>query len=348
MNKMIISLWMAEATFFTSQAQITVNGAGATFPSPVYRVWAYNFKESVDNKIAVNYQGVGSGAGVSQLIAGTVDFGATDNPLTLAEQEQHGLLQFPMLAGGVVLVVNLPSLKQPITLSGEVLADIFAGRITVWNDAAIAALNPKIKLPKLKITVVSRSDASGTTFIFTHYLSQVSENWAKQIGTGPAVKFPVGIGGQKNPGVCNNVARIPGSIGYTEYTYAIEAKLKMTNLVNAAKQVVTPSPDTFQNAAAYADWDNAPGYYMVLTNQPGEQSWPITGITYILVRKQQSDIEQATAMFQYFQYCFSSGKMAAKKLNYVPLPDSLATQIRNSWVENIVLPDNKKLAELLP
>ncbi len=303
-----------------SQAgDVAITGAGASFPAPVYRQWTYSYSEQ-NPGIQITYQSVGSGAGLNQIKSGTVDFAGTDSPLTLQQQEESGLVQFPMLTGGVVVIVNVPGVKDSqLLLSKEVLADIYLGKIRFWNDPAIKALNPGLRLPKLKITVVHRSDSSGTSFIFTNYLSKVSPAWKSQVGQGSSVKWPVGIGGQKNPGVCNTVSKVRGSIGYTEYTYAVEAKLVCACLENAAGNYVAPSQDSFSAAAACADWKNAPGFYMELTNVPGAKSWPITGVTYILLRKDTPDNVKKT-LRDYFMWCYTDGAATAKKLNYVALP----------------------------
>jgi len=303
-----------------SQAgDVAITGAGASFPAPVYRQWTYSYSEQ-NPGIQITYQSVGSGAGLNQIKSGTVDFAGTDSPLTLQQQEESGLVQFPMLTGGVVVIVNVPGVKDSqLLLSKEVLADIYLGKIRFWNDPAIKALNPGLRLPKLKITVVHRSDSSGTSFIFTNYLSKVSPAWKSQVGQGASVKWPVGIGGQKNPGVCNTVSKVRGSIGYTEYTYAVEAKLACACLENAAGNYVAPSQDSFSAAAACADWKNAPGFYMELTNVPGAKSWPITGVTYILLRKDTPDNVKKT-LRDYFMWCYTDGAATAKKLNYVALP----------------------------
>ena len=254
MIKEILTGTLAAASALAANAdELTLNGAGASFPAPVYQLWTYAYTQT--GKAKVNYQSLGSGAGISQIKAGTVDFAGSDNPLSLQEQEEAGLVQFPMLTGGVVVIVNVPGVKSgELKLSRAVLADIFLGKITNWNDPAIAAINPGVKLPKsLPITVVRRSDSSGTTFIFTDYLSKISGEWKEKVGAGSAVKWPVGIGGQKNPGVCNNVAKIRGSIGYTEYTYAVETRLPMAILKNRAGKFVAPTPDTFKASAANAE-----------------------------------------------------------------------------------------------
>lgn len=304
-------------------------GAGASFPAPVYRQWTYSYSEE-NPGTQITYQSLGSGAGLNQIKAGTVDFAGSDNPLTLEQQQESGLIQFPMLTGGVVVIVNIPGVKDgALQLSQDVLARIYLGEIQYWNDAAIRALNPKLRLPKMKITVVRRSDSSGTSFIFTNYLSKISADWKNKVGQGSSVKWPVGIGGQKNPGVCNMVAKIKGSIGYTEYTYAVEAKLACACLENADGKFVKPSQQSFSAAASCADWKNAPGFYMELTNVPGAQSWPITGVTYILMRKDAS-AEKRAALRDYFMWCFTEGADQATKLNYVALPQDVVELVKPS------------------
>ncbi len=324
---LIGSLATVSAVASASADVLTLNGAGASFPAPVYQLWTYAYTQT--GKAKVNYQSLGSGAGLSQIKAGTVDFAGTDNPLTIEQQAEAGLIQFPMLTGGVVVIVNVPGVKSgELKLSRAVLADIFLGKISNWNDPAIAALNPGVKLPKsLPITVVRRSDSSGTTFIFTDYLSKISGEWKDKIGAGSSVKWPVGIGGQKNPGVCNNVAKIRGGIGYTEYTYAVEAKLNCAQLENREGEFVAPAAANFAASAANADWNNAPGFLMMLTDQPGADSWPITGVTYILLRKDTS-AERREALKDYFNWCFTDGAASASRLNYVPIPENVVKLIR--------------------
>ncbi len=330
---------MAAATllsFAVTAAEISLDGAGASFPAPVYRVWSYNYGESTGNRVEVNYQSSGSGAGINQIKEKTIDFGGSDNPLTKEELDRANLCQFPMLAGGVVVIVNLRGVKpNTLKLDQATLADIFLGKIKGWDDPRIKALNPGVKLPRVRITVVRRSDSSGTSFIFTNYLSKISKEWADRVGCGPAVNWPVGIGGQKNPGVCNNVARINGAIGYTEYTYAVEAKLSMVSLKNKAGKFVEPKPETFRASGAHADWKNAPGFYMLLTDQPGDDSWPITGLTYILVQRNQPDAKKAAALLNYFNWCYTTGASAASKLHYVPLPEEVVSLVRNAWEAEI-------------
>ncbi|MFA6930959.1 MAG: phosphate ABC transporter substrate-binding protein PstS [Lentisphaeria bacterium] len=321
----LLATWLPGA----SAQSLTLTGAGASFPAPVYQVWTYNYSQS-QSGVQVNYQSIGSGAGVNQIKVGTVDFAGTDNPLTQEQQDDAGLYQFPMLIGGVVLIANLPDVaNQQLKLDPQTLADIYLGKIKGWNDPTIQALNPDLKLPRMQITVVHRSDSSGTSFIFTDYLSKVSPEWGKKVGAGSSVKWPTGIGGQKNPGVCNNVAKIRGSIGYTEYTYAVEAKLACVTLKNRAGKFLAPTQESFQASAANAEWDKAPGFYMVLTNQPGDQSWPISGVTYILLRRDLADQAKKSALRNYFHWCFTNGAASASQLNYVPIPVNLFDMIKN-------------------
>ncbi len=311
------------------EAQTTINGAGASFPAPVYQNWTYSYTQSTPG-VTVNYQSIGSGAGINQIRKKTVDFAGTDNPLTLEEQKKDGLQQFPMLTGGVVVIVNIPGIKNnELKLDNAAVADIYLGKITRWDDARIKALNPGLKLPGISINVVRRADSSGTSFIFTNYLSKISREWEEKVGCGPSVNWPVGIGGQKNPGVCNNVARIRGSIGYTEYTYATEAKLATVQLKTQAGEFVAPGVESFSAAAANADWKNAPGFYMVLTYQPGKNSWPITGVTYILIRKDAAP-GMREAMKNYFNWCFTTGAKAALDMHYVPIPKNVVALVQKT------------------
>lgn len=315
-------------------SDLVINGAGASFPAPVYRKWLYNYKQ--ETGVTINYQSVGSGAGIRQIKANTVNFGASDKPLKKEELDEAGLIQFPMLMGGVVPVVNIPGFKAgEISLSGKVLGDIFLGTITNWNDAAIKAENISLTLPDLPITVVHRSDGSGTTWIFTNYLTKVSTDWAAGPGTGKAINWPVGIGGQKNPGVANNVLKIKGAIGYVEYTYATEAKMSYTAMVNKNAKKVLPSQVSFAAAGANADWDNAPGFYMVLTNQAGDQTWPITGVTYILVYKQQADTKLINGMLNYFEWCYTNGAQTAAEMDYIAIPATVVAKVKTKWLNEL-------------
>ena len=318
----------------------SLNGAGASFPAPVYRVWTYNYKQAT--KVKVNYQSVGSGAGINQIKSKTVDFGASDKPLKKADLDKSGLIQFPMLMGGVVIVVNIPGVKNnQLKLDGQTLADIFMGKIKRWDDPRIVKLNAGVKIPAVPINVVHRSDGSGTTWIFTNYLCKVSSGWNKGVGNGKSVKWPVGIGGQKNPGVANNVKKISGSIGYVEYTYAVESKMTTIQLKNKSGKFIKPDLKSFQAAGANADWKNAPGYYMVLTDQPGAGSWPITGVTYILVYKKQTDKAKAKSLLKYFAWCYKQGSYVAAKLQYVPIPASVVTMVEKNWAKEITVNGKK-------
>lgn len=327
-TKTIMALALA-GIMAAAMAQTTLNGAGASFPAPVYQHWTYTYGKS-NPQVKVNYQSLGSGAGINQIRSKTIDFAGTDNPLTKEEQEKNQLVQFPMLTGGVVVIVNIPGIKTNLLqLDRKSVADIFLGNITSWDDPAIKALNPNLKLPKLKITVVRRADASGTSFIFTNYLTKISKEWADRVGYGSSVNWPVGIGAQKNPGVCINVSKVKGSIGYTEYAYAVEAKITTVKLENATGKFVAPTTGSFTASAANADWNNTPGLYMILTDQPGDESWPITGVTYILIRRDCST-ETRQALIQYFNWCFTNGVTAAKKLNYVPIPENVVKLIQEN------------------
>lgn len=318
----------------TAKSDVVINGAGASFPAPVYRKWLYNYKQ--ETGVTVNYQSVGSGAGIRQIKAKTVDFGATDKPLKKDELDQAGLIQFPMLMGGVVPVVNIPGIKKgELSLSGKTLGDIFLGKIKTWNDPAIIAENKTLKLPNLPITVVHRSDGSGTTWVFTNYLTKASKGWAEGPGTGKAIKWPVGLGGQKNPGVANSVLKIKGSIGYVEYTYATEANMSYTSMINKDGKTVSPSQDTFAAAGANADWDNAPGLYMVLTDQPGANSWPITGVTYILIHKEQPNAKLIKNMLDYFTWCYENGAKTANEMNYIAIPKVVVEKVKKQWATQI-------------
>jgi len=312
----------------------TINGAGATFPFPVYSQWAYQYYRVA--KVRLNYQSIGSGGGIRQIKAKTVDFGASDAPLKPADLEAAGLLQFPMIMGGVVPVVNVPGINAgQLKLSGQLLADIFQGKISKWNDARIQAANQGLALPDRAITVVHRSDGSGTTWIFTNYLTKVSPSWAKKIGNNKAVNWPVGVGGKGNEGVASYVQRVKGSIGYVEYAYALQNKMNHVLLKNSDGNYVAPTSETFQAAAAGADWANAKDYYMVLTDQPGENSWPITGASFILVYKNQEKMETAKAVLSFFDWCYRNGGEIANKLDYVPMPAKVVKMVEETWRKEI-------------
>lgn len=320
-------------------SKVNINGAGASFPYPLYSKWAYKFNQLTGMKL--NYQSIGSGGGIAQIKAKTVDFGASDAPMKPEELEQHGLLQFPMIMGGVVPVVNFQAdgLDEPgaLKLSEEVLADIFLGKVIMWNDEKIQELNPSIQLPALEITVVHRADGSGTTWIFTNYLMKVSEEWKEKVGTGSAVSWPVGIGAKGNEGVANYVKRVDGSIGYVEYAYAVQNKLTYLTLKNQAGNYVKPEIESFQAAAANADWANSAGYYVVLTDQPGEKSWPITGASFIIIYKKQMNKETIRAMLTFFDWCYRNGQAMATDLDYVPMPLNVVDLVEKTWSNDIAV-----------
>ena len=315
-------------------AGTTINGAGATFPYPVYGQWAWLYNK--DTGVKLNYQSIGSGGGIRQIKAKTVDFGASDAPLKTEELDEAGLLQFPMIMGGVVPVVNVPGIAAgQLKLSGATLADIFLGKITKWNDAAIAKENPGVALPDTAITVVYRADGSGTTWIFTNYLSKVSATWKDSVGNAKSVKWPSGVGGKGNEGVAAYVQRIKGSIGYVEYAYALQNKLAYSLLQNQDGNYVAPTSATFQAAAANADWENAEGFYLVLTDQPGAESWPITGASFILVYKEQANAKTAKEVLKFFDWCYRKGGKTAEKLDYVPMPGKVIALVEKTWKEQI-------------
>ncbi|WP_263771345.1 phosphate ABC transporter substrate-binding protein PstS [Propionivibrio soli] len=308
-----------------------VTGAGATFPAPIYAKWADAYNKATGNKI--NYQAIGSGGGIKQITAKTVDFGASDMPLSPADLEKNGLVQFPAVIGGEVLVINVTGIKPgELRLTPELLADIYLGKVTKWNDKAITELNPKLTLPDQAIAVVRRADGSGTTFIFTNYLSKVSPEWKQKVGEGTAVQWPVGLGGKGNEGVSAFVQRIAGSIGYVEYAYALQNKMTWTLLRNADGQWPTPGDVSFKEAAAHADW-NKSAFAEILTNEPGKDSWPITGATFILMHKSQEKPAQAAEVLKFFDWSFKNGGKMADELDYVPLPDSLVKLIHTSWTQ---------------
>jgi len=317
-----------------SAAITEISGAGATFPYPVYAKWAEAYNHSTGVKM--NYQSIGSGGGIKQITAKTVDFGASDAPLTPEQLGKEGLMQFPMVMGGVVPVVNLVGIGAgQIKLSPQVLANIYLGKIKKWNDPAIVSLNPGLSLPDKGITVVHRSDGSGTTWIYTNYLSKVSPEWKNSVGNDKAVSWPAGVGGKGNEGVASYVSRIKGAIGYVEYAYALQNKMASVKLQNSAGDYVDPTSESFQAAAANADWSNAPGFYMVLTDQPGADSWPITGATFILMHKQQAKPDVAKAVLSFFDWAYRNGDDMASQLDYVPMPDSVVNLVEKTWAQEI-------------
>lgn len=308
-----------------------ITGAGATFPAPVYSAWAQSYHAASGNQ--VNYQAIGSGGGIRQIEAKTVDFGASDKPLQAAELNAHGLLQFPTVIGGIVPIVNIPGITAgQLKLSGPVLGEIFLGNIKAWDDARIHSLNPALRLPHLPITVVHRSDGSGTSFIFTSYLSATDPNWAHGPGASDSVNWPTGLGGKGNDGVAAFVKQTQGSIGYVEYIYAQKDRVPYTLVMNKAHQFPAPTPRAFGAAAAGAPWGRAPGNYVLLINQPGAQAWPISGATFILMYKEASNAEKSANVLKFFDWAYKSGDATAASLDYVPLPLAVKNLVRHQWL----------------
>jgi phosphate transport system substrate-binding protein len=320
-------------------ASADISGAGATFPAPVYAKWAETYR--AETKIGLNYQAIGSGGGIKQIKAQTVAFGATDKPLKPDELDAAGLYQFPMVMGGVTPIVNLPDMQPgQIRLSGPVLADIYLGTITRWTDPRIVALNPGVKFANLPITVVHRSDGSGTSFQFTSYLTMQSPVWASKVGANDAVQWPVGIGGKGNDGVSAFVKQTLGSIGYVEYAYAKQNNATHVLLQNKAGQFPQPTAASFAAAAEGADWAQAPGNYLLLLDQPGADAWPITAATFILVHKKQTNPGSGRDVLSFFDWAYKNGDAAAASLDYVPMPEAVKTLVRQQWA-GITGPDNK-------
>jgi phosphate transport system substrate-binding protein len=313
---------------------LDISGAGATFPFPIYAKWAEAYKK--ETGVGMNYQSIGSGGGIKQIEAKTVTFGATDAPLGGDELNKNGLVQFPMVMGGIVPVVNIDGVKPgDLVLDGVTVAKIFLGDIKSWDDAAIAKLNPSAKLPKLAIAVVHRSDGSGTTVNFTDYLSKVSPEWKSKVGSNTAVEWPVGIGAKGNEGVSANIAQTKGAIGYVEYAYAKQNSLVFTKMLNKDGKTVSPVLAAFQAAAANADWNSVPGYGVILDNQPGAESWPMTAATFILIHKQPADPAAATEALKFFAWAYAKGSKMAEDLDYVPMPDSVAGSVEKVWTAQI-------------
>lgn len=311
-----------------------ISGAGATFPYPVYSKWADAYKTQTG--VGLNYQSIGSGGGIKQIKAKTVTFGASDKPLEPAELKESGLVQFPMIIGGVVPVVNVKGIKPgQLTLDGSTVASIYLGEITKWNDPRIKKLNPKAALPDTAIAPVYRSDGSGTNFLFTDYLSKSSPKFKESIGANASVQWPVGIGAKGNEGVANMTTQTDGAIGYVEYAYAKQNNMAYAQLVNKGGKAVAPSAETFQAAAANADWAHAPGYYLILTDQPGAASWPITGASFILVYATPPNPAETAEALKFFDWAYKNGGKMASELDYVPLPESLIKQVRATWKSDI-------------
>ncbi len=320
-----------------------ISGAGATFPYPIYAKWADMYKKETGTSL--NYQSIGSGGGIKQIKARTVTFGASDQPLKPEELEAAGLTQWPQVIGGIVPVVNLDGVAPgELALDGNVLAKIFLGEIKSWDDAAIKKLNPKAKLTAQAIAVVHRSDGSGTTFNFTNYLSKVSADWKAKVGENSAVEWPVGLGAKGNEGVASTVANTKGAIGYVEYAYAKQNKMTFVKMVNKDGKVVAPTSESFQAAAANADWAKSPGFYQILTDEPGAKSWPITAATFILLPKQPQDAAATAEALKFFGWAFAKGGKAAEELDYIPLPEPVVALIKKSWAANVKDADGKPLA----
>jgi len=331
----------AFGAFAIPAAAQDVTGAGASFPAPVYAKWADAYNKATGARI--NYQSVGSGAGIKQITAKTVDFGASDAPLKDDELAKNGLIQFPTVIGGVVPVINVKGINPgQLKMTGSLLGDIYLAKITKWNDPAIAALNPGVALPDAAIAVVRRADGSGTSFIFTNYLSKVNADWKTKVGEGTAVNWPTGAGGKGNEGVSSYVQRLPNSIGYVEYAYAKQNKMTFVQLKNAAGNFVSPDDANFKAAAAGAEWNKS--FYQVLTEQPGKDAWPITGATFILMHKIQDKPANAANALKFFDWAYSNGDKMAAELEYVTLPDSLKALIHKQWADNIKDASGKAIA----
>ena len=334
----VVAAGLAAAS--TSAFAADISGAGATFPYPVYAKWAEAYKKETGN--GLNYQSIGSGGGIKQITARTVTFGASDMPLKPEELAKAELIQFPTVMGGIVPVVNLEGIKGgDLTIDGPTLAKIYLGEIKTWDDAAIKKLNPSAKLPSQAIALVHRSDGSGTTFIFTNYLSKVSADWKSKVGSSTAVEWPAGIGAKGNEGVANNVKQTKGSIGYVETAYAKQNNLTTTKLVNKDGKVVAATPETIAAAAAAADWANAPGFYMILTDEPGDKAWPIAGATFILLPKVPKNVADASVALNFFAWAYKNGDTLASDLDYVPMPDNVVKTIEQTWAKEVKGADGK-------
>jgi phosphate transport system substrate-binding protein len=334
MARILTAAALAGTVLLSPAFAAEITGAGATFPYPIYAKWADAYRKETGT--GLNYQSIGSGGGIKQITAKTVDFGASDMPLTPADLEKNGLVQFPTVIGGDVPVVNLKGIAPgQLKLSGEVLADIFLGKVKRWNDPAITATNPGVALPGTAISVVHRSDGSGTTFIWTNYLSKVSPEWKSKVGEGTSVNWPIGVGGKGNEGVASYVQRIQGAIGYVEYAYVLQNKMAYAQVKNREGRFVEPSARGFQAAAAGADWSAAPGMYLILTDAPGGDAWPIAGATFILMHKVQDKPENAKQVLHFFDWAYAKGDRMAEALDYVPLPDKVVKLIEANWKQHI-------------
>ncbi len=340
-NILFATAMLAAASIATASAA-DISGAGATFPYPIYAKWADAYRKATGN--GLNYQSIGSGGGIKQIKARTVTFGASDMPLKADELAKDALVQFPTVMGGVVPVINLEGVAPgALVLDGPTLTKIFLGEVQTWDDPAIKRLNPQAKLPSDAIVIVHRSDGSGTTFIFTDYLSKVSPDWKSKVGSNTAVEWPAGIGAKGNEGVANNVVQTRGSIGYVEYAYAKQNKLAFTQMVNRDGKAVAPDAAGFQAAAANADWVGTPGFSVILTDEPGAQSWPIAGATFILLPKQPPDAEAAAEALKFFAWAYANGSQMAEALDYVPMPGSVVTAIKKMWANEIKDPGGRPI-----
>jgi phosphate transport system substrate-binding protein len=332
--KTILAAGMLAAITALPAAAADISGAGATFPYPIYAKWGDAYKK--ETGIGINYQSIGSGGGIKQIQQKTVTFGASDMPLKPEELKKFGLIQFPTVIGGDLPVVNLEGIKSgDLHLDGDTLANIFLGKITKWDDPAIKKFNPNVKLPSQAIVVVHRSDGSGTTFIWTDYLSKVSAEWKDKVGANTSVEWPVGIGAKGNEGVANNVVNTKGSIGYVEYAYAKQNNMTTVAMINKDGKVVAANAKSFQAAAANADWEKADNFYVILTDQPGAESWPIAGATFILVYKQPSDPVAVKEALKYFSWAYEKGDKLAEELDYVPMPDKVVAAIKKVWTGDV-------------
>jgi len=333
---------MAGALFAIAAHATDITGAGSTFAAPIYTKWADAYAKTGGGK--VNYQGIGSSGGIKQIVAKTVDFAGSDAPLKDDELAKQGLFQFPTVVGGVVPVVNVPGVTAgELTLSGEVLGNIYLGKITKWNDPAIVALNPKVKLPDTDIAVVRRADGSGTSFIWTNYLSKVNADWKAKVGEGSTVNWPTGTGGKGNDGVAAFVQRLPGAIGYVEWAYAKQNHMTYVGMKNSAGAVVEPKTETFKAAAAGADWSKS--FYQILTDEPGKNAWPIVGATFVLLHTTQDKGPQGTETLKFFDWAFKNGGQAANDLDYISLPESVVSEIKTQWKSKVKDASGKSLAE---
>jgi phosphate transport system substrate-binding protein len=326
----ILTFSILSLTLVGQARAVDLTGAGSTFVYPVISKWADAYK--TETGTSVNYQSIGSGGGIKQIESKTVDFGASDMPLKPEELKKEGLLQFPIINGGDVPVINVSGVKPgQLKLDGQALGDLFLGKIKKWNDPAIVKLNPGVTLPETDVTVVHRSDGSGTTFIWTNYLSKVNADWKAKAGEGSAVNWPVGVGGKGNEGVASYVQRLDGAIGYVEYAYALQNKMNFAQVKNHAGNFITPNAESFQAASASAAWDKAPGMYLVLTDAPGKKSWPITGSTFILMQESQAKPEQAKEALKFFSWAYHKGTKLATDLDYVSLPANVVSLIEKKW-----------------